>query len=114
MSMSMNMKDALSFLPGGYREAPAVFALALQPGGILAWIIVGLLAGWLAGFITRAEGFGCIGNIIIGLLGAAIGGFVFSLFGMTDRAGFWGSVAVATLGAIILLAIARAAGRPRR
>ncbi len=91
-----------------------LLAIDLQPGGILAWIVVGLLAGWLAGLITRAEGFGCFGNIVVGLLGAAIGGLVFSLFGVTDRAGFWGSVAVATLGAIILLAIARAAGRPRR
>jgi uncharacterized membrane protein YeaQ/YmgE (transglycosylase-associated protein family) len=91
-----------------------VTAIDLQPGGILAWIIVGLLAGWLAGLITRSRGFGCFGNIAIGLLGAAIGGLLFSLFGITDRAGFWGSVAVATLGAIILLALARAAGRPRR
>lgn len=103
MSMSMSMSLANS-----------LFALALQPGGILAWIVVGLLAGWLAGLITRAEGFGCFGNIVIGLLGAAIGGFLFSLFGSTDRAGFWESVAVATLGAIVLLALARAAGRPRR
>jgi uncharacterized membrane protein YeaQ/YmgE (transglycosylase-associated protein family) len=89
-------------------------SVLLEPGGILAWIVVGLLAGWLAGLITRAKGFGCFGNIVIGLLGAAIGGVLFSLFGITDRAGFWGSVAVATLGAIILLALARAAGRPRR
>jgi uncharacterized membrane protein YeaQ/YmgE (transglycosylase-associated protein family) len=91
-----------------------IAAIDLQPGGIVAWIVVGLLAGWLAGLITRATGFGCFGNIVIGLLGAAIGGLLFSLFGITDRAGFWGSVAVATLGAIVLLALARAAGRPRR
>ncbi len=91
-----------------------LLAIDLRPGGILAWIVVGLLAGWLAGLITRAKGFGCFGNIVIGLLGAAIGGLLFSLFGITDRAGFWGSVAVATLGAIVLLALARAAGRPRR
>ncbi|MGI8688237.1 MAG: GlsB/YeaQ/YmgE family stress response membrane protein [Thermomicrobiales bacterium] len=95
--------------------APALLlAIDLRPGGILAWIVVGLLAGWLAGLITRAKGFGCFGNIVIGLLGSAIGGLLFSLLGITDRAGFWGSVAIATLGAIILLALARAAGRPRR
>jgi uncharacterized membrane protein YeaQ/YmgE (transglycosylase-associated protein family) len=94
---------------------PAVLlSISLQPGGIIAWIVVGLLAGWLAGLITRAEGFGCFGNIVIGLFGAAIGGLFFSFFGSTGQTGFWGSVAVATLGAIILLAIARAAGRPRR
>jgi uncharacterized membrane protein YeaQ/YmgE (transglycosylase-associated protein family) len=95
-------------------EGQPQFSVLLQPGGIVAWIVVGLLAGWLAGLITRAKGFGCFGNIVIGLLGAAIGGLLFSLFGITDRAGFWGSVAVATLGAIVLLALARAAGRPRR
>lgn len=93
---------------------PMLLSIDLQPGGIIAWIIVGLLAGWLAGLITRTERFGCFGTIVIGLLGAAIGGLIFSLFGLQDRTGFWGSVAVATLGAIILLAIARAAGRPRR
>ena len=98
------MRIALAFL----------LAIDLRPGGILAWIVVGLLAGWLAGLLTRAKGFGCFGNIVIGLLGAAIGGLLFSLLGITDRAGLWGSVAVATLGAIILLALARAAGRPRR
>lgn len=94
--------------------SPVLLALDLRPGGVIAWMIVGLLAGWLAGLITRARGFGCFGNIVVGLLGAAIGGFLFSPLGVEDRTGFWGSVAVATLGAIILLAIARAAGRPRR
>ncbi len=91
-----------------------LLSINLQPGGILAWIVVGIVAGWLAGLITRSEGFGCFGNLVIGLLGAAVGGLVFSLFGVADTAGFWGSVAVATLGAIILLALARLAGRPRR
>lgn len=92
----------------------APLSVALQPGGIIAWVIVGLLAGWLAGLLTRARGFGCFGNLVVGLLGAAIGGLLFSLLGVRDRTGFWGSVAVATLGAILLLALARAAGRPRR
>ena len=93
----------------------AVFAaFHLQPGGVVAWIIVGIVAGWLAGLITRARGFGCFGNFVIGLLGAAIGGFVFSLFRSEGTTGFWGSIAVATVGAILLLALARAAGRPGR
>jgi uncharacterized membrane protein YeaQ/YmgE (transglycosylase-associated protein family) len=91
-----------------------LLSIDLHPGGIIAWIVVGLLAGWLAGLLTRSRGFGCFGNIVVGLLGAAIGGFLFSLLGVEDRTGFWGSVAVATLGAIVLLALARAAGRPRR
>jgi uncharacterized membrane protein YeaQ/YmgE (transglycosylase-associated protein family) len=54
--------------------------MSLHPGGVIAWLVVGVLAGWLAGFLTRSKGVGCFGNIIIGLLGAAIGGFVFSIF----------------------------------
>ncbi len=92
----------------------ALGMLALQPGGIITWVVVGIIAGWLAGLITRAEGFGCFGNLVLGLLGAAIGGFLFSLLGSNDRAGFWGSIVVATVGAIILLVLARAAGRPSR
>jgi uncharacterized membrane protein YeaQ/YmgE (transglycosylase-associated protein family) len=94
--------------------SPILLSIDLHPGGIIAWIVVGLLAGWLAGLLTRSRGFGCFGNIVVGLLGAAIGGFLFSLLGVEDRTGFWGSVAVATLGAIVLLALARIAGRPRR
>ncbi len=88
--------------------------MSLHPGGVIAWLVVGVLAGWLAGFLTRSKGFGCFGNIIIGLLGAAIGGFVFSIFDVRGTTGFWGSVAVATLGALILLVIARAAQRLAR
>lgn len=91
-----------------------VFGIALHPGGIIAWIVVGLLAGWLASLIAHAEGFGCFGNLVIGLIGAAIGGFIFSLFDVNGAAGFWGSLAIATIGALILLVIARAAGRPSR
>jgi uncharacterized membrane protein YeaQ/YmgE (transglycosylase-associated protein family) len=92
----------------------SVVGIALQPGGIIAWLVVGVLAGWLAGFLSRSRGFGCFGNLVIGLIGAAIGGFVFSLFDVHGATGFWGSVAVATVGALILLVLARAAGRGGR
>lgn len=89
-------------------------ALHLQPGGVITWAIVGLLAGWLAGMITRARGFGCFGNLVIGLVGAALGGFLVSFLDVSGRTGFWGSVVVATLGAIVLLILARLVGRPNR
>ncbi len=89
-------------------------ALYLVPDGLIAWAIVGMLAGWLAGTITRAKGFGCFGNLIIGLVGSAIGGFLFTLLGVNGRTGFFGSVAVATFGAIVLLILSRLAGRPIR
>lgn len=88
--------------------------MALEPGGLLAWLLVGLLAGWLAGLITRARGFGCLSNIVLGLVGSAVGGFLFSLLGVRGPEGFWGSVVVATVGAMVLLILARLAGRPAR
>jgi uncharacterized membrane protein YeaQ/YmgE (transglycosylase-associated protein family) len=81
--------------------------IALNPGGIVAWLIVGLIAGWLAGLFMRGGGYGIIGDIIIGLIGAFLGGLIFSLFVQGDT-GFWGSIAVAFVGACILVAIVRA------
>jgi len=69
------------------------------------FLLIGGLAGWLAGLIMRGAGFGVLGNIIVGIIGALIGGFVFRMFGADLSYGFWGSLVVALLGAIILLAI---------
>ena len=88
--------------------------IALVPGGIIAWIIVGLIAGWLAGLVMRGSGYGIIGDIVLGLIGALIGGFITSVFA-TGAAGFWGSVFVSFLGAVVLVAIVRAiSGQPMR
>ena len=78
----------------------------LDPGGLLSWLLVGLLAGWIAGSLVRGAGFGCLGNTVIGVVGAFLGGLIFTSIGITGTAGFLGSVAVATLGAVILIAIA--------
>lgn len=82
--------------------------MTLDPGGIVAWLIVGLIAGWLAGVVMRGGGYGIVGDIIIGLVGAFIGGFIFSLLGVAGQAGFIGSIVVAFVGAVILIAILRA------
>ena len=74
--------------------------------GFFSWIVVGLLAGWIAGTLTRGRGFGCILNVILGLVGGVIGGWVFSRLGIQEW-GFWGSLAAATVGAVLLVAIAR-------
>jgi uncharacterized membrane protein YeaQ/YmgE (transglycosylase-associated protein family) len=73
---------------------------------IVWWMIVGLLAGWLAGVVTRGRGFGCLADIVIGLVGAVIGGWVFSKLGIRAW-GFFGSLAAATVGAVLLVAVAR-------
>ncbi len=84
----------------------------LYPGGIIAWLIVGLIAGWLTGLFMRGGGYGIVMDTIIGLIGAFIGGLIFSAF-VTGQAGFWGSVVVAFIGGVILVAIVRAiAPRP--
>jgi uncharacterized membrane protein YeaQ/YmgE (transglycosylase-associated protein family) len=82
--------------------------MVLEPGGIIAWIVVGLIAGWLAGVIMKGGGFGVVGDIVVGLVGALVGGFVFSLITGGGTAGFWGSIVVALIGAIVLIAIIRA------
>ncbi len=82
-----------------------IFALYI-PQSVIAWIIIGLLAGWIAGTISRGRGFGCIANIVLGLVGAVLGGWIFSKLGI-ERYGFLYSLAAATVGAVILVAIAR-------
>lgn len=78
---------------------------AVLPHGFLYWIVVGLVAGWLAGKIARGRGFGCITDIVLGIVGSFIGGWVFTKLGIFGG-GFWYSLAAATLGAVILVSIA--------
>jgi uncharacterized membrane protein YeaQ/YmgE (transglycosylase-associated protein family) len=78
----------------------------VSSNGFFAWIIIGLLAGWIAGHLTRGRGFGCVVDIILGLIGAVIGGWIFTRLGIVTW-GFWGSLAAATLGAVVLVVIAR-------
>ena len=82
--------------------------MALEPGGILAWLIVGAIAGWLAGQFMKGGGYGLLGDIIVGIIGAFVGGFVLSLLGIGGSAGLLGSIVVAFIGAVILIAIVRA------
>ncbi len=79
--------------------------------GILSWIVVGLIAGWLAGQVMRGGGYGLVGDIIVGIVGAIIGGFLAgALLGIPDAVNGFnvGSIVVAFIGAVILIAILRA------
>ncbi|HLH26636.1 MAG TPA: GlsB/YeaQ/YmgE family stress response membrane protein [Chloroflexota bacterium] len=81
---------------------------------IIGWIILGLIAGWLAGLIMRGGGYGIIGDIILGIIGALVGGFISSALLGIDVTGFnVTSLVIAVVGAIIVIAIARAVS-PRR
>ncbi len=71
------------------------------------FILVGLVAGWLAGVLMKGGGFGVIGDISIGVLGALLGGFLFRSLGVSLGGGLLGSIVVATVGAIVLIFILR-------
>ena len=82
---------------------------------ILVWLILGLVAGWLASLIMGSGGFGLIGDIVVGVLGAMLGGWLGSMFLGLDVTGLnLTSLAVAVVGAIILIAIVRMLSPGRR
>jgi uncharacterized membrane protein YeaQ/YmgE (transglycosylase-associated protein family) len=71
------------------------------------FILIGLVAGWLAGQLVKGGGFGVIGDIVVGVLGALVGGVLFRSLGVSAGGGLLGSVIVATIGAVILIFILR-------
>jgi uncharacterized membrane protein YeaQ/YmgE (transglycosylase-associated protein family) len=74
---------------------------------VLIWILVGAIAGWLAGLVVRGFGFGLVGNIIIGILGAVLGGWLLGMAGFAIGGGILGSIITAFVGAVVLLLIVR-------
>ena len=74
---------------------------------IIWFLIVGLVAGWLAGVLVKGGGYGLVGDMVVGILGALLGGYLFGSLGGAVGGGLLGSIVVATLGAIILIAILR-------
>lgn len=75
--------------------------------GIIIFLLVGGVAGWLAGVIVRGGGFGIIGNIAVGIIGAFVAGFLFPVFGISLGVGIVASILHATIGAVVLLLIVR-------
>jgi uncharacterized membrane protein YeaQ/YmgE (transglycosylase-associated protein family) len=76
--------------------------------GLIIILVVGVIAGWLAGQIVRGTGFGMLGDLIIGIIGAFIGGWLLPQLGVHLGAGMVAAIANATIGAIILLFVLRA------
>lgn len=74
---------------------------------ILVMIIIGAIAGWLAGQIVKGFGFGLLGNIVVGIVGAFVAGLIFPVVGLGFGGGILGSIIHATLGAVILLFLIR-------
>ena len=73
--------------------------------GIIASLIIGAIAGWLAGLIVRGAGFGLIGNIVVGIIGALVAGWLLPQLGIVLAAGTLGSILDATVGAVIVLVV---------
>jgi uncharacterized membrane protein YeaQ/YmgE (transglycosylase-associated protein family) len=73
--------------------------------GILAALVIGAIAGWLAGLIVRGAGFGLIGNMVVGIIGALVAGWVLPQLGITLATGTFGAILDATVGAVIVLVI---------
>lgn len=69
---------------------------------LISFLILGLIAGWLAETIMKGRGAGLVVNLVLGVIGAYLGGFLFSLFGLSAQ-GFIGSLITATIGAVVLL-----------
>jgi len=75
----------------------------------IIWVIlVGLIAGWLAGKIMKGSGYGTLGDIVLGILGGIIGGWLVRLLGFAPMGGLITSIMTATVGAVVLIAIVRA------
>jgi uncharacterized membrane protein YeaQ/YmgE (transglycosylase-associated protein family) len=79
----------------------------MTPEMILIWLLIGAIAGWLAGQIVRGGGFGLPGDIIVGIIGAFVGGWLFAKLGIFVGAGLVGAIVAATVGAVVLLLLLR-------
>jgi uncharacterized membrane protein YeaQ/YmgE (transglycosylase-associated protein family) len=78
---------------------------------IIVWIVVGLVAGWLAGQLMKGSGYGIIGDLVLGLVGALVGGWLFGAVAPSaEPNGLLGSIVVATIGAVLLIVAARLLG----
>jgi uncharacterized membrane protein YeaQ/YmgE (transglycosylase-associated protein family) len=78
---------------------------------IIVWLVIGAIAGWLAGLLVKGGGFGLIGDIVVGIVGALIGGWLAGELGISIGSGLIASIITAVIGAVILLVILRAIKR---
>ncbi len=101
-------------LPTEFQDHSEMMAALLSPDGafgisvhgVFGWLLMGLLAGWLSGEMVRGKGFGCLGNILLGLIGGVLGGWLFERLHI-EAFGFIGGLAAATVGAVLIVAVAR-------
>ena len=79
----------------------------MDPTAIVLWLIIGAVAGWLAGQVMSGGGFGLVGDIVVGIVGAFVAGWLFPQLGISIGGGLVGSIIAATVGACLLLFVAR-------
>jgi len=75
--------------------------------GFLTWILVGLIAGWLAGVAMKGGGYGALADILLGIVGGVVGGWLFGILGIWPAGGLIGSILVSFVGAVILIGLTR-------
>jgi uncharacterized membrane protein YeaQ/YmgE (transglycosylase-associated protein family) len=74
---------------------------------LLVFLLIGAIAGWLAGVLVKGYGFGLVGNIVVGIVGAFVAGLLFPALGFSIGGGILGSILYATIGAVVLLLVVR-------
>ena len=76
--------------------------------GFVIWLIIGGIAGWISGLITKGKGYGCLGNVIVGVIGSVIGGWLFNVLNVSAPGeGLLGSIITAVIGAVVLIVVLR-------
>ena len=86
----------------------------MELGMFVSWVVVGLLAGWLAGFAMKGGGYGLIGDLVLGLVGGVVGGWTFRVLGVSAGGGILPTVLVAFVGALIVIVAQRKWWHPAR
>jgi len=81
---------------------------------LVYFLLIGAIAGWLAGNLTKGSGFGLVGNIVIGVLGALVGGYLFRSIGVWSDGGLLGTLVTSLVGAIVLLFLLSLVRKPRQ
>jgi uncharacterized membrane protein YeaQ/YmgE (transglycosylase-associated protein family) len=89
----------------GFRQQPGEMTMTLEPMSLIVWLVVGLIAGWLAGQIVKGYGLGLVGNLVVGVVGALIGGWLLGLLNIQVGGGILAAIINATVGAVVLLLI---------
>ena len=79
--------------------------------GLIAWLIIGAIAGWLAGTFVKGGGFGLLGDIVVGIIGAFVGGWLAGVLNIHIGTGWISAIIVSAIGAVLLLVILRAVRR---